>query len=134
MSLPERKYVILDKLEREALGLEKLLITLATGTIVVSVTFLNMVASAPVMTDWLIASWVSLASSIVFGLADRILYVHGLAEHPHVTLTESDDERLYQERRWLGFMSLAEKISWLQIVSFISGIGLLLGFAITNID
>lgn len=131
MTISDEQRVLLARLEREGLGLSKLLITLATGSVVLSVTALQFfnVGNAPL----LVWAWIALVASIISGLIDRVVYIHGLSEHPLLVLTENDAEREYQHTKWLSYAAASEKISWLQILSFGAGILLFLIYAITSL-
>lgn len=130
----DRRYQVLERLEREGLGLSRLLISLATGTLVLSITFLQLL-HPPLRehTSILVSSWIALVVSIVLGLVDRIIYINGLAEHPLMVQTETEAEREYQKQQWLKYANASEKVSWLHIISFIAGLTLLLIFAINVI-
>ena len=122
----ERRQII-ARLEREGLHFEQWLITLATGTLVLSVTFLHNSPVEDATRPFLAWSWIALVLSITFGLIDRLLFIFSLSAHP---LLSDDGEEEERERRWIAYWSWSERMSWCQIVTFFLGMLLLLLFAI----
>lgn len=122
------------KLEREGLDFEKWLITLATGTLVLSVTLIGTATIARGNTLALVASWVALVVSVCAGLFDRLLFIFSLSAHPELLDDHAEqEEKVARERRWLNYWAWSERASWLQIVTFFLGILALLFFAISQI-
>ena len=95
----------------------KTLITLATGTIALSATFLGTALYQGVELAWLIASWAVFGASIVLGLLGLGAYISQYAE---------SDAR---PRR-----SAVEVFSLLQVLAVITGLALLGYFAIKNAE
>ncbi len=126
----EERHELIQKLEREGLDFERWLITLATGTLVLSVTLLNNRAITAGQRPILIASWAALVLSICCGLVDRLLYIFSISSHPALA-EQGDEER--QEERWWRYWQWSERMSWWQILTFFAGIILLLIFATTHI-
>lgn len=116
-----------QQVEREGLRFEQWLVTLATGTLVLSVTFLKDLVPSPDLRWLLIASWTLLTLSILAGLADRLFYIIGLSYHPLLE-GNGNGERSTRYWRW------AELASWLQVLAFGLGIITLLVFAIQNVS
>jgi hypothetical protein len=94
----------------------KTLITLATGTVALSATFLGKDLFHGRATSWLIASWISLLVSIVIGIIGMGQYISQYAE--------SD----IRPRR-----SGAEYVSLMQVLTLLAGLVCLVYFAIQNI-
>ncbi|MFH1171797.1 MAG: hypothetical protein V1778_04650 [bacterium] len=121
---------LLARLEQEGLNFERWLITLATGTLVLSVTILGSTSATPHEHLLLIFSWIALVLSIFSGLFDRLLYIFSISAHPLLDEDESAEE---PEERWLHYLTWSERTSWLQMLSFFLGIVLLLLFAIITL-
>jgi hypothetical protein len=94
----------------------KTLITLATGTIAVSATFLGKDVPHSKSVDWLIASWVVLGISIVIGIVGMGEYINQYAESN------------IKPRR-----SFAEVLSFLQVLALLGGLACLAYFAVQNV-
>lgn len=94
----------------------KTLITLATGTIALSATFLAKDVSHSKSVNWLIASWVVLLISIVIGIIGMGQYINQYAESA------------VKPRR-----SGAEYISLFQILALLGGLACLVYFAVQNV-
>lgn len=122
---------ILARLENEGLNFERWLITLATGTLVLSVTILGRFSGTPHERLLLILSWIALVLSIFAGLCDRLLYIFSISSHPILSNDPEDHEN--REDRWFRYLSWSEWTSWIQIITFFLGIVLLLLFAITTL-
>lgn len=120
---------LLRKLEKEGLEFERWLITLATGTVVLSVTLLK--GSTVLLTNkgFLISSWIMLVLSIAAGLVDRLLYIFSLSSHPLL----DEASALDHHNRWQRFLGWSEKVSWVQIGAFFLGILSLLLFALLSL-
>ncbi|MBI4414892.1 MAG: hypothetical protein HY566_01480 [Candidatus Kerfeldbacteria bacterium] len=120
---------MLTKLEKEGLEFERWLITLATGTVVLSVTLLKDSQLLLQNKGFLIASWIALVTSIAAGLVDRLLYIFSLSSHP--LLDESS--AISGNGRWTRYLAWSEKVSWAQILTFFLGILALLIFALVSL-
>lgn len=120
---------LIERLEHEGLRFEQWLVTIATGTVVLSVTFIGNLDAADHRT-LLISAWIALVASVFFGLTDRLLFIFSLSSHPLLGPDEAAEAR---ERRWMKYWGLSETMSWLQIVTFFAGILLLLLFAINQL-
>lgn len=122
---------LMARLEQEGLNFERWLITLATGTLVLSVTILGRFTGTPNERLLLILSWIALVLSIFAGLCDRLLYIFSISSHP--LLSEHGDDAERREDRWFRYLSWSERTSWLQIITFFLGIVLLLLFSIMTL-
>lgn len=122
---------LIARLENEGLNFERWLITLATGTLVLSVTILGRFSGTPSDRLLLILSWIALVLSIFAGLVDRLLYIFSISSHP--ILSDNPDDHEDRENRWFRYLSWSEWTSWIQIITFFLGIVLLLLFAITTL-
>lgn len=127
--LHKEQRAMLTKLEKEGLEFERWLITLATGTVVLSVTLLKDTEFLAQNKEFLITSWIALVTSIAAGLVDRLLYIFSLSSHP--LLDESSAVK--GDGRWSRYLSWSEKVSWVQILTFFLGILSLLVFALTSL-
>lgn len=124
-NLQKEQRALLAKLEKEGLAFERWLITLATGTVVLSVSFLN---GAEHTGHWaLLASWITLVLSITAGLVDRLLYIYSLSSHPLL-----DESAQHNPEKPTHYLIWSERVSWIQIVTFFLGIASLLIFAIIS--
>jgi hypothetical protein len=94
----------------------KTLITLATGTIALSATFLGREIPRGGGTAWLVASWVVLLISILLGIVGMGQYINQYAE-----------SRIKPRRSGVEYISLA------QILILLVGLGCLAYFATQNI-
>jgi hypothetical protein len=94
----------------------KTLITLATGTVALSATFLGKDLFHGKAVSWLIASWIVLLVSIVIGIV-------GLGEY----ISQ------YAESNIKPRHGTAEIVSLLQILALLAGLALLVYFAVQNI-
>ena len=95
----------------------KTLITLATGTIAISATFLGKDFSHGHATRWLIASWITLLASIVVGIV-------GIGRYT-VNTRESEIRPRH---------SLVETLGLIQVLALLAGLALLVYFATQNIQ
>ena len=128
--LSQEQQKLLVRLEQEGLRFGNLLISLASGTIVLSITFLGNVATTGTSKGFLIACWVFLVLSVLFGLLDRLLYIWALSLHP--VLAQPDEASTFEER-WERYSGWAENAAKIQAATFFIGIVLLLVFAIENV-
>jgi hypothetical protein len=94
----------------------KTLITLATGTIALSATFLGKDVPHSKGANWLIASWVVLLVSLVIGIIGMGQYISQYAE-----------SKLTPRR------SGAEYVSLIQILALLGGLACLVYFAVQNV-
>jgi len=121
---------LIARLEHEGLNFERWLITLATGTLVLSFTILGRFSGTSNERLLLILSWIALVLSIFAGLCDRLLYIFSISSHP---LLEEDGDGEEREDRWFRYLTWSEWTSWIQIITFFLGIVLLLAFSITTL-
>jgi hypothetical protein len=94
----------------------KTLITLATGTIALSATFLGKNVSHSKSVNWLIASWVVLLISIVIGIIGMGQYISQ-----------------YAESKVAPRRSGAEYVSLFQVLALLGGLACLVYFAVQNV-
>jgi hypothetical protein len=94
----------------------KTLITLATGTIALSATFLDKNLFHGKAAPWLIASWATLLFSILIGIIGMGQYINQ-----------------YAESRIRPRHSGAEYISLIQVLALLAGLTCLVFFAVQNI-
>ena len=92
------------------------MITLATGTIALSATFLGKDIPHGKSVNWLIASWVVLLVSIVIGIVGMGEYINQYAE-----------SKIAPRR------SAAEYVSLVQVLALLGGLSCLVYFAVQNV-
>jgi hypothetical protein len=124
--LADHRRHLLETLYAESQQFDKAVMTLAAGALGISIAFVNNVAPDPRMTEWLAASWVLLALSLLCVLVSFIASQAAIRwDIDHLY----DDPRP-QRPRW---RRLTPWFNAAAAATFVGGIGALTVFALLNL-